>query len=74
METAVEIPIYDEQGNRTGRAARVPDPPPASWTCAEPGGGGAERLDLRTMRVCRRFGCGCIWEEELGYVRAPAGE
>jgi hypothetical protein len=26
-------------------------------------------LELRTFRELTRFGCGCIWEDRLGYVR-----
>ena len=30
-------------------------------------------LELRRFRELKRFGCGCVWEERLGYVAGPAG-
>lgn len=57
----VEVPIW-VAGRPTGRAVRVPDPPPAGWT------DGGDRLELQVYEVCRRFGCGCIWEDARVYV------
>lgn len=57
----IEVPIYEE-GKPTGRALTVPDPPPGHWAH------GRDRFELKVLEVCRRFGCGCFWEEVHAYV------
>lgn len=57
----IDVPVYEE-GKPTGRILTVPDPPPVRWTC------GCDRFELKTLEVCRRFGCGCFWEEVYAYV------
>ncbi len=60
----VEIPICERDGTPSGESVRVEEPPPEVWR-AEPG----STLELRRFRELRRFGCGCFWEDRLGYVR-----
>ena len=57
----MDVPIY-ENGKPTGRAATVANPPPDRWT------NGRHHFELRVFEVCRRFGCGCVWEEVRAYV------
>jgi len=57
----IEVPIY-EDGRPTGRALAVPDPPPDHWAR------GRDRFELKMIKVCRRFGCGCFWEDVRAYV------
>ena len=63
---AIDVPIY-EDGEPTGRAVVVPDPPPDRWA------DGCNRLELTVLEVCRRFGCGCVWEEVRAYVPEGSG-
>ncbi len=58
---AIDVPIY-EGGQSTGRTVAVPDPPPRRWA------DGGAWFELVMLEVCRRFGCGCIWEEVRAYV------
>lgn len=57
----LEVPIY-ENGAPTGHTVAVPDPAPPSWDSD------GRRLELTTLQICRRFGCGCYWEEVPAYV------
>jgi hypothetical protein len=57
----VDVPIYAD-GKPTGRCIAVSDPPPARLAR------GPDRLELRTLEVFRRFGCGGYWEEVRAYV------
>jgi hypothetical protein len=63
----IEIPICDPAGTPSGETVRVDDPPPEAW-CLVSG----STLELRRFRELKRFGCGCFWEERLGYVAATA--
>ena len=64
----LEIPICSTDGTPSGESVRLEAPPPEVWEL-EPG----ERLELRRFSELKRFGCGCFWEDRLGYVREPAG-
>jgi hypothetical protein len=57
----LDVPIY-EDGKPTGRTVAVSDPPPLRWDAD------GLRLELKILEVCRRFGCGCFWEEVSAYV------
>jgi hypothetical protein len=59
-----EVPIHDPTGAATGRAVRVPSPPPEVWLEA------GERLELRRYEQLERFGCGCIRHVRVAYVPA----
>jgi hypothetical protein len=59
----VEIPICDADGTPSGETVRVEGPPPDRWQL-----GPDSVLELRRFRELERFGCGCIWEDRLGYV------
>jgi hypothetical protein len=62
--TVLEIPICAADGTPSGDSVRLEPPAPEVWQ-VEPG----SLLELRTFRELTRFGCGCIWEDRLGYVR-----
>jgi hypothetical protein len=61
----LEIPICDQDGAPSGETVHVEEPPPDVWRP-----GPESTLELRRFRELKRFGCGCIWEERLGYVRS----
>ncbi|HKP18755.1 MAG TPA: hypothetical protein VJT84_09760 [Gaiellaceae bacterium] len=63
----MEIPIYTADGTPSGETVRVEEPPPDRWQL-----GPGSVLELRRFRRLERFGCGCIWEERLAYVRAAS--
>jgi hypothetical protein len=58
-----EIPSCDQHGTPSGESVRVEQPPPDVWRL-----GPDSMLELRRFRELKRFGCGCIWEDRLGYV------
>lgn len=60
----LEIPICKPDGTPSGESVHADSPPPEVWQL-EPGA----VLELRRFHEVTRFGCGCISEERLGYVR-----
>jgi hypothetical protein len=64
MTTIVEIPICAGDGTPSGETVRVAEPPPDRWQPAPD-----LVLELRRFPELNRFGCGCILEDRLGYVR-----
>jgi hypothetical protein len=63
MGAFVEIPVCDHHGTPSGESVRVAEPPPDVLRL-EPD----STLKLRRFHELTRFGCGCIWEDRLGYV------
>jgi hypothetical protein len=68
MGVVVEIPICDADGTPSGETVQVEGPPPDVLRL-----GSDSTLALRRFRELKRFGCGCFWEDRLGYVPEPAG-
>jgi hypothetical protein len=65
----VEIPICTADGTPSGQTVRVEEPAPDRWQL-----GPDSVLELRRFRELTRFGCGCIWEDRLGYVRVHGAD
>jgi hypothetical protein len=63
MTTVFEIPICAADGTPSGESVRLEAPPPEIWRLES-----GSVVELRRFRELTRFGCGCVWEDRLGYV------